>query len=73
MDERGSQTNDYGEWNINPTWNSVALPNPVRFQPTTTWKSTGTYAIMQLVHTPVLWTQFGEYTGTQTITVSYDY
>lgn len=74
VDEQGSQINDYARWELTDTFWGTWLPNPTRFEPSTSWLSTGTFAFMEIRH----WATFevagiGTWDGFQHIYVYYDY
>ena len=76
VDEQGSQTLDYGRWELSYKFGTTAMPNPTRFEPGTEWKSWGTYAYMQIRHRATFYI-FGYNTHVdspeQLITVEHDY
>lgn len=74
--EAGSQTDDYGKWQVDPWLLAEWLDNPERFTPSTAWLSTGTYAGIDSIVYMYYYdnVNYGpDVRGSQTVNVRYDY
>ncbi|MDR7003095.1 hypothetical protein [Neobacillus niacini] len=73
VDNIGSQQYDYGRWEVTETnWGLSGLDGE-RFQPTTTWKSAGTWAVMDIREKGTFQRSGLTATSSISVRVSYDY